>query len=204
MMHLDKFHGNAVLAALMLALGACENGGEPIAEPSPTRTPEPDTSKSPISILRESPEPILEPAVPQEPFDATVPFAEGGTALSDQAAAVIAEIVASRQFELGGKITLRGHTDSVGHDKANLRASKKRAESVAKALENAGANAGNIEIIPIGEMRPIAPNAKLDGTADEEGRAMNRRVEVSVAAPLANAQASDRSEPQRPSTNEPS
>lgn len=172
------------LAMATLALAGCERAAPPPPEPTPTATPMPEPTTSPISILRETPEAPTEEVVPSEPFIIVVPFAEGGTALSEAAEAAIGEVVASRQFELGGRIVLRGHTDSVGHDQANLRASQRRAEAVAKALEESGADSEKITIIALGEMRAIAPNAKLDGTPDEEGRAMNRRVEVTVAAPV--------------------
>ena len=40
-----------------------------------------------------------------------------------------------------------------------------------------------ITVIALGEQRPVAPNAHLDGTPDEEGRARNRRVTVTIAPP---------------------
>ncbi|WP_082836019.1 OmpA family protein [Croceicoccus bisphenolivorans] len=168
------------MAAALLT--ACDSAPPP-AEPEPTASATPEPTASPISILRETPSPVVEDLLPDEPFEAVVPFAKGGIALSDAANEAIAKIVASEQFKLGGKITLRGHTDSVGYDEANLRASRKRAQAIANELEKSGASIDNIEIIAMGEQRPAAPNAKLDGTPDEEGRAKNRRVEVSVAPP---------------------
>ena len=41
-----------------------------------------------------------------------------------------------------------------------------------------------ITVIAIGEQRPVAPNAHLDGSADEEGRARNRRVTLAIAPPV--------------------
>ncbi|AKM11619.1 hypothetical protein AB433_07045 [Croceicoccus naphthovorans] len=135
-----------------------------------------------MSILRESPKPVVDD-LPMKPLEITVPFAEGGYLLSEAAEEAVAEIVTSEQFKMGGLIVLRGHTDSVGNDRANLKASERRAQAVADALEEQGASSENIEIIGIGEMRPIAPNAKLDGTPHEEGRAKNRRVDVTIEPP---------------------
>ena len=59
-------------------------------------------------------------------------------------------------------------------------ASKKRAEAVAHYLEKHGVAKDRITVIALGEGRPIAPNAKLDGSDDPEGRARNRRVDISV------------------------
>lgn len=166
-----------VIAALSLA--ACR-GEEPIAEPSPS--PSGIASAEPVSILREAPDPVT-PALPTEPFTTTVPFAEGGTDLPAEAADMIAAIIASKQYEMGGAIVLRGHSDSVGSDAANLVSSRRRAEAVASALVEAGVDVDRITVIPLGEMRPVAPNAKLDGSPNEAGRARNRRVEVEVLLP---------------------
>ncbi|WP_236672138.1 hypothetical protein [Croceicoccus sp. YJ47] len=50
-------------------------------------------------------------------------------------------------------------------------------------LEDNGIDADRIEIIALGEMRPLAPNANLDGTANEANRARNRRVDIHIAIP---------------------
>src|SRR5690606_30153070 len=84
------------------------------------------------------------------------------------------------QLAEGWPVVLRGHTDSVGHDEANLRASRRRAEAVANWLVEHGVSEERIEIIALGEQRPIAPNALPDGSPDEEGRAKNRRVTVHI------------------------
>lgn len=175
--------GKLALVAAMPAilLAGCKPPAEP--DPEPTETALPEATETPISILRETPNPIVEDLLPTEPFEQTVPFAQGGSELSDEAKEAVKSVIESKQFGLGGAITIWGHTDSVGHDEANLRASKRRAEAVAQALEDAGADPDRIEIVPMGEMLAIAPNAKLDGTPDEEGRAKNRRVEISVAPP---------------------
>jgi OOP family OmpA-OmpF porin len=78
----------------------------------------------------------------------------------------------------GWPIVLRGHTDSEGSDQGNLFASRKRAEAVAGWLVESGIDEDRIEVIALGEQRPIAPNVHLDGTPDKEGRRRNLRVEV--------------------------
>jgi OOP family OmpA-OmpF porin len=37
-----------------------------------------------------------------------------------------------------------------------------------------------MRVIALGETRPIAPNAKPDGSDDSAGRARNRRVEIEL------------------------
>jgi OOP family OmpA-OmpF porin len=46
-------------------------------------------------------------------------------------------------------------------------------------------------VIGLGEDRPVAPNAHLDGSDDPEGRARNRRVEIEVTPVPAEADTAD-------------
>ena len=113
----------------------------------------------------------------------TLRFEESSAELAAGSTELLDEVAAALRPCFGARIAITGHTDSSGYDEANLRASKRRAEAVAALLEEAGADPERITIIAMGEMLATAPNAKLDGTPDEEGRAKNRRVEVSVAPP---------------------
>src|SRR3546814_16131383 len=81
----------------------------------------------------------------------------------------------------GGAITVRGHSDSRGSDSDNLRVSEARTKAVADYLVTKGIAADRMTELGVGETRPIAPNAHLDGSDDEQGRAKNRRVDVQGA-----------------------
>ncbi|MDR7103189.1 OmpA family protein [Croceicoccus sp. BE223] len=168
----------AILPLTALAAVGCQ---KPEADPEPRPTP--NMSASPASILREMPDPVVEG--PTGPFTATIPFGDASAELPDGAEATIASALASDQFKAGGGIVLRGHSDSVGSDEVNLKSSRRRAEMVADALREAGVDEDRITIIALGEMRPIAPNAHLDGTPDEKGRLKNRRVDIEVLLPAA-------------------
>lgn len=67
-----------------------------------------------------------------------------------------------------------GHTDSVGAEEYNQTLSELRAQAVANPLIDLGVNPERIESRGEGELNPIADN----NTA--EGRAKNRRVEVTI------------------------
>lgn len=164
-------------SAVSIAVAACGQRDKLEPEPEPEVVP----TATPTSIIR----PDIEetPVLPLEPLEMTVPFAEGGSELSDNALEKLREIRDSAQMEAGGAIVLRGHTDSEGHDEANLRASRKRAEVVRDWLVENGVAEDRITIVALGEQRPAEPNANLDGTPNEEGRAANRRVDVSIAVP---------------------
>jgi outer membrane protein OmpA-like peptidoglycan-associated protein len=81
----------------------------------------------------------------------------------------------------GAAIAIDGHTDARGADAYNQKLSEARAASVKQWLvTNAQVNAATISTRGLGRTRPIAPNAKPDGTDDPQGRARNRRVEIAV------------------------
>lgn len=76
------------------------------------------------------------------------------------------------------QVTIGGHTDSKGDDAYNDALSMRRARAVAERL---GAAAGRtLGAEGFGESRPVAPNARPDGSDDPEGRQKNRRVEIRI------------------------
>ena len=70
------------------------------------------------------------------------------------------------------KIEIQGHTDNTGSADHNLDLSTRRAETVKKFLLVYGIEAPRMVSKGYGEEKPVAPNDT------EEGRAMNRRVEL--------------------------
>lgn len=162
---------------VVLALVACGDQADEPTEPEPVITPPP--AGETVSILRPDVEAPVEVA-PAEPLVAVVPFAEGGSELTRDAILALREIAGSSEFTDGGAIILRGHSDAGGSDAVNMRASEARAETVKSWLVENGAAEERISVIAFGEQNPVAPNAKPDGTPDEDGRAANRRVEVTI------------------------
>ena len=90
----------------------------------------------------------------------------------------IAEILTSQAQ--GRRVSIEGHTDSVGSDAANQLLSERRATSVASALETEGVNKERIVTRGYGKKYPVAPNKNTDGSDNPSGRAKNRRVEVII------------------------
>jgi len=79
------------------------------------------------------------------------------------------------------QVMIEGHTDGKGSDAYNQPLSERRAATVAKWLTaNAGVNAANVHTRGWGKTKPIAPNTNPDGSDNSEGRAKNRRVEITV------------------------
>ena len=172
--------GLGLALALTTALAACGSDAEraPAPEPSSTGTGVQN------SIIRDDladSEPL--PPPPLAPLDGRIGFPEGGAELSESATADLDTLLQSPQMEAGGPIVLRAHSDASGPGDANERASQARGEAVRDYLVENGIDEDRITIIAFGEQNPIAPNAKPDGTPNEQGRAANRRVEVHIALP---------------------
>jgi len=75
----------------------------------------------------------------------------------------------------GSKWIIAGHTDNIGSDALNIPLSKARAASVVSWLNAHGIASDRLEPQGFGSTRPVADNATANG------RALNRRVEVSLA-----------------------
>jgi len=78
------------------------------------------------------------------------------------------------------KLSVEGHTDSLGAPEYNLTLSQRRAESVARSLVFSGVARERMQVKGMGMTKPIALNTHPNGKDNPEGRTKNRRVEVIV------------------------
>ena len=99
-------------------------------------------------------------------------FSSGQAQLVEGGRSSLEEVVDLLQTEPDKKIRVEGHTDSRGDAEANLQLSTQRAESVREALISLGVASERVTASGMGEDFPISSNE------DEEGRALNRRVDV--------------------------
>jgi len=148
--------------------------------PTPSPTPPPQVTPSPRSIMQ--PDVIEKPIVPPPlmPVAATIGFPDGGSRLDAAARQQLDALIANPVTASGGPIVLRGSSDSRGSDADNKAASKRRAQAVATYLEQHGIAGDRLTLVALGEDRPVAPNANLDGSDNPEGRARNRRVDITI------------------------
>ena len=72
------------------------------------------------------------------------------------------------------KVTITGHTDNVGKPESNMKLSQNRANNIKKMLVEKGIPANRITAIGKGENEPVESNAT------PEGRAKNRRIEITI------------------------
>ena len=78
------------------------------------------------------------------------------------------------------QVEIQGYTDSKGNNNYNLNLSQNRAESVRSYLIKKGIKNSRITAVGYGEKNPIAKNENSDGSDNEEGRALNRRIELKI------------------------
>jgi OOP family OmpA-OmpF porin len=159
--------GGMVTGAL-LGYGLCTLLQE--EPPPPPQAAEPPPPPPP------SPPPPPEPAPPDPcagrivlrgvtfPFDSDV-VTEASKPTLDVAADTLRECPNVRT-------AVEGFTDSVGSDTYNQGLSERRAESVSNYLRSHGVSPDRLSVKGYGESRPVADNST------EEGRALNRRVEL--------------------------
>lgn len=183
----------------LLALIGCDRAPPPRErEPDAPRAVTFDNATAAQSIVRPEviaevePEEATKPdAAPALPPSITIAFPSGAT-LDASGKAALDQLLDKAKPVLGAKYILRGHSDSAGSDRDNLRTSRRRAEAVRDYLVEHGVPADSISAIAIGEGRPVAPNTTDNGEPDPAGQARNRRVEVEVIVPTETAPASPR------------
>ena len=73
------------------------------------------------------------------------------------------------------RVTVTGHTDGIGTEAYNQRLSERRAAAVVEYLVSKGVAASRLGSSGAGELEPVADNQS------DDGRAQNRRVELTVA-----------------------
>ena len=106
-------------------------------------------------------------------------FDSSSAELDEEAKGALDEAARRIESHEPGPVTIIGHTDSVDSDASNLTLSTERAAAVATALEERiDTSRYELSTDGKGETEPIASNDT------EEGRALNRRVEIVLETPL--------------------
>ena len=106
-----------------------------------------------------------------------IEFGPGDHRLNLKSRDSLAHLVAQLKAHPTITIRLSGHTDNRGSAADNLELSKRRVMAVVRYLVANGIPASRIKPIGYGESQPIVSNAKA------EGRAVNRRIEMSIVTP---------------------
>jgi len=169
--------GNCVTSSLGSVLNECIPTAAPIVEPPPRIvTPPVAVYVAPKPVVKRAPpKPIVKLLTLNETGGSN--FAFDSDTLSDKAMRELNSFTSNvRASNVSpDKISIVGHTDSIGSDKYNQDLSERRANSVANFLTSNGMNRNVINVSGKGESQPVASNSSKDG------RAQNRRVDISVS-----------------------
>lgn len=101
-------------------------------------------------------------------------FDTGKSALKPGAKNTLTKIADQLKGSASLRVSVEGHTDSVGSDDSNMTLSDKRAQAVRDFLVNAGVAGDQITASGKGEAEPVATNKTA------AGRQQNRRVELVI------------------------
>lgn len=104
-----------------------------------------------------------------------VQFATGRAELKEESFPVLDQIKGIMDRYPGYKLTISGHTDSVGDEETNMVLSRERAKSCYQYLVSQGVPPERLAFQGFGETRPIATNRT------SQGRKLNRRVEFDLS-----------------------
>jgi iron complex outermembrane receptor protein len=116
--------------------------------------------------------PPVQPVASAAPRSYLVFFDFNKSDLTAQAKGIVDQAAANAGPAHVTRLTVTGHTDTVGSDAYNMRLSRRRAESVAAQLEKDGIPSSEIEIVAKGKRDLLVPTA--DGVREPQ----NRRVQI--------------------------
>lgn len=155
---------------------------EPEPAPAPKVEP-PPPPPAPVVAPEPAPAPKVEPPPPAKIVldEAVLHFANGRNVLAPEGVEAVRKVAGSLKAYQGSyTLKVTGYTSSTGKVAFNKALSRRRAEAVAKVLEDEGIPKASITTEGAGPARPIADN----GT--RQGQARNRRVEIEVKTEDAN------------------
>jgi OOP family OmpA-OmpF porin len=175
MKFLKTFYLPLVLILSVAVLPACKS--KKVMKPSPpfiapaSTTP---TTPPPAAPVKETPPPAAPaPEKPDYNFK-NIQFEFNSGILKTDAYPALDKAAAEMKKDPSVKFVLNGNSSAEGTDEHNMSLSVERANAVKTYLVNTGVSADNLSVKGYGETKPITSNAT------EEGRVLNRRVEIKL------------------------
>ena len=159
----ERFLQNSLGEAVRNSLGECvlTAGGSVLPECLP-------------AVVEVAPAPI--PTVSSMSMGADAFFDFDKSNLKPEGEAKLAALASDMSTVDVQSVDIVGHTDAIGTEQYNQALSERRARSAADFLVGQGVNPGLISTRGMGETQPVATNQT------PEGRAQNRRVDITVVA----------------------
>jgi len=173
-MKISRLHLSLAVIGLMgISLQACKTK-KLVTKPTPpaVRTEAPAKAPEPAAPeKKEAPAPA--PEKPNYNFN-NVQFEFNSGVLKTASFSILDQAAREMKKDSSVKFILNGHSSAEGTPQHNMSLSVDRANSVKSYLVNAGIPESNLTIKGYGATQP------LDANDTEEGRALNRRVEIKV------------------------
>jgi peptidoglycan-binding protein ArfA len=150
--------------------------GGPVAPPAqlPSQAPAPAPVSAPAPAAPAGGPCAKVQADVTELLRTPISFVTGGSQMTGESRRLLVQIADKIKGCPNGAVTVVGYTDNEGSDAVNLKLSDTRAKAVAAALVSNGVLAAKVTARGAGSANPVADNST------EEGRAKNRRVEITV------------------------
>lgn len=167
------FTAIAISAATMQSCKAKKAVAKPAPPAAPVSAPAPAPEKQPEPTPATQSEPAPAPAKPDFNFS-NIQFEFNSAVLKTNSYQILDKMAAEMKKDPSAKFVLNGNSSAEGTAEHNMSLSVDRANSVKSYLMNAGISGDNLDVKGYGESKPLAPNTT------EEGRELNRRVEVKV------------------------
>ena len=161
-----------LIVAALITLQACK-AKKLVQKPAPVVT---ETEKpAPVAPTPQpAPAPAAPAPAPQPNYNFTnIQFEFNSGVLKTSSYPVLDNAVAQMKIDPSAKFMLKGYASAEGTAAHNMELSVDRANAVKAYLINSGVNADNITSQGYGESNPVADNTT------EDGRVLNRRVEIS-------------------------
>jgi outer membrane protein OmpA-like peptidoglycan-associated protein len=163
----------AALTIGLVGLSGCASAPAPVAPPpvvaAPAPAPAPLPAPKAVIAIDQTPRGV------QIPLPNTILFQFGKAELNEALAApYLDKIAILLKTKSTKQIAVDGHTDNVGSLPSNQAISLARAKSIVNALVARGVPQQRLQAEGFAFQRPVVSNS------NEEGRAMNRRVDITI------------------------
>lgn len=163
----------AVIGLFAISLQACKTK-KLVAKPTPPVEKPVEAPKAPEPApVEKKEEPAPAPEKPNYNFS-NIQFEFNSGVLKTASFATLDQAATEMKKDLTVKFVLNGHSSAEGTEEHNMSLSVDRANSVKSYLVNAGIPDANFTIKGFGATQPMTSNDT------EEGRVLNRRVEIKV------------------------
>ncbi|MGX5691320.1 OmpA family protein [Arcticibacter tournemirensis] len=162
-----------VVAALAMTLFSCKTKKVATKPNPPAEAVQQETPVETAPVEEKKEEPAPAPEKPNFNFK-NIQFEFNSVVLKTEAYQILEQAAREMKKDPSARFILNGHSSEEGSAQHNMSLSVDRANAVKSYLVNSGIDAANLAIKGFGETKPIATNS------NEQGRALNRRVEIKV------------------------